>query len=133
MSTLPSVTRIRTILDEIKDPCSVAASTPMGLDEMGLVRSLEVDPDGRVAIVLRLTSPFCEMVPYMRNEAIARIEALPGVTSVVIEHDSGLDWEPELMAPSARRRQQQRLRALQRIVTEGGPGPRLHRPSVGRA
>ncbi len=113
--TIPSVQGIREILDQIKDPCSVAASTPMGLSEMGLIRSLRVTPEGHVSVVLRLTSPFCEMVPYMRNEAAAKIERLPGVTSVTVEHDSGLDWEPELIAPQARERQQRRLQQLRRL------------------
>ena len=120
MTQQPSIECIRTILDEIKDPCSVAASTPMGLDEMGLVRSLEITDGGQVTVVLRLTSPFCEMVPFMRNEAIEKIRRLPGVAGVTVEHDSGLDWDPDLIAPEARERQQGRLRMLRRLLTADG-------------
>jgi metal-sulfur cluster biosynthetic enzyme len=117
MSAPPAIDAVRGILDEIKDPCSVAASTPMGLDEMGLVRSLEITADGQVTIVLRLTSPFCEMVPFMRNEAIEKIRQLPGVTGVTVEHDSGLDWDLDLIAPAARERQRRRLRTLRELAT----------------
>jgi metal-sulfur cluster biosynthetic enzyme len=117
MTESVTIERIRAILNEIKDPCSVAASTPMGLDEMGLVRSLEITPDGHVTLVLRLTSPFCEMVPFMRNEAIEKIRRLPGVAEVTVNHDSGLDWDPDLIAPEARARQRRRLRTLRELVT----------------
>jgi metal-sulfur cluster biosynthetic enzyme len=136
MSVPPSIDSIRSVLDEIKDPCSVAASTPMGLDEMGLVRSLEITADGQVAVVLRLTSPFCEMVPFMRNQAIEKIRHLPGVAGVTVEHDSGLDWDPDFIAPAARERQRRRLRTLRELVTAdrglgGEAEPR--RKALGRA
>ena len=110
----PTESDVRLLLDEIKDPCSVAASVPMGLSEMGLVKSVAIEPDGRVGIELRLTSPVCEMVAYMRNEALARISQLPGVTDVRVTHDSGLDWDHDLIAPEAQERRRLRLDALMR-------------------
>jgi metal-sulfur cluster biosynthetic enzyme len=103
---------IRAILDDIKDPCSVAASIPMGLDEMGIVKHVTVASSGHVEIALRLTSPVCEMIGYMRKEAIARIGALPGVTGVSVSHDSGLDWDHDMIAPEAHARRQRRLAML---------------------
>ena len=108
----PTESAVRLLLDEIKDPCSVAASVPMGLSEMGLVKSVAIEPDGRVDIELRLTSPVCEMVAYMRNEALARIAQLPGVTDVRVTHDSGLDWDHDLIAPEAQARRRRHLDAL---------------------
>lgn len=103
---------IRRVLDEIKDPCSVAASSPMGLSEMGIVKSVDIARNGQVEVELRLTSPFCEMIAYFRNEALAKIGKLPGVTAVSVTHDSGLDWEPEMIAPEAQARRKQRLATL---------------------
>jgi metal-sulfur cluster biosynthetic enzyme len=103
---------IRATLDDIKDPCSVAASIPMGLDEMGIVKSVAIADSGQVDIGLRLTSPVCEMIGYMRKEAIARIGALPGVTGVSVSHDSGLDWDHDMIAPEAQARRQHRLAML---------------------
>ena len=108
-----TVSDIRAILDEIKDPCSVAASIPMGLDEMGIVKSVNISGNGHVEVELRLTSPVCEMIGYMRNEAMAKIGALQGVTGVSVSHDSGLDWDHDMIAPEAQaRRQRQRQRRL---------------------
>jgi metal-sulfur cluster biosynthetic enzyme len=106
---------VRRVLDTIEDPCSVAASVPMGLHEMGLIKAVEIDATGNVSVDLRLTSPFCEMIAYMRNEAIARIGGLPGVKSVSVTHDTGLDWDHDMIAPEAQARRQKRLAALQEI------------------
>lgn len=112
---MPAERDIRAILDEIKDPCSVAASIPMGLDEMGIVKSVNIAGSGQVEIGLRLTSPVCEMIGFMRKEAIAKIGALPGVTGVSVSHDSGLDWEHDMIAPQAQARRQRRLAMLRQM------------------
>lgn len=104
--------RILGHLDEVKDPCSVTAGTPMGLTEMGLVRSVDISSDGEVTVVLRLTSPFCEMIGFLRSSSVGKIEDLAGVTSVTVQSDSGFDWSPEDMAPHLQQRRADRLRAV---------------------
>lgn len=103
-------------LDEVKDPCSVTAGDPMGLSEMGLVKSVDISPHGEVSLVLRLTSPFCEMIGFLRSEAIGKIEDLPSVSSVVVRTDSGFDWSPEDMAPHLQRRREERLAVMRADV-----------------
>lgn len=100
------------LLDEIYDPCSVATSVPMGLVEMGIVKAVEVSEDGKVRISLRLTSPFCEMIAFMKKESLSKVGALDGVTACEVEHDSGLDWDHDMIAPAAQRRRQLRLQAV---------------------
>ena len=98
-------------LDLIQDPCSVASGVPMGLTEMGLVGGVNIAPDGRVHIDLRLTSPFCHMIPFMQSEAVRLVGALPGVTAVTVAGDQGLDWSPEMISPEAQERRRLRLDA----------------------
>lgn len=119
----PLETEIRRLLDEIKDPCSVAASVAMGLNEMGIVKSVAVSNAGQVDIQLRLTSPFCEMIAYMTNEAVARVGALTGVTGVSVGHDAGLDWDHDMIAPDAQARRQRRLAALRELAAARRHGP----------
>lgn len=107
---------IRHVLDTIKDPCSVATSVPMGLSEMGIVKAVSIGAGGQVRIELRLTSPFCEMIAFMRNEAVARVSELPGVTDVSVTHDSGFDWDPDMIAPDAQRRRQARLAWMRTLL-----------------
>ncbi len=97
-------------LDEIQDPCSVAAGTPMGLAEMGLVGSVRISPSGDVEIDLRLTSPFCHMIGFMKTEAMAKVGALEGVRGVTVTGDAGLDWSPDLITPDAQQRRREQLK-----------------------
>lgn len=108
--------RILGHLDEVKDPCSVATGEPMGLAEMGLVRSLDISDDGAVSVVLRLTSPFCEMIGFLTSESEAKIASLAGVASVTVQSDSGFDWSPEDMAPHRQLRREERLAAVRNDV-----------------
>lgn len=91
-------------LDEIKDPCSVANGTPMGLAEMGLIKTLDITDEGDVAIGLRLTSPFCHMIGFFKVEAQTRLMALPGITKVVLSADQGLDWSPQMIGTAGQAR-----------------------------
>ena len=96
-------------LDQIQDPCSVAGGTPMGLNEIGLVRSVDVSADGDVAIDLRLTSPFCHMIGFMRKTAIEKCSGIEGVHEVDLKGDAGLDWDPSMISPAAEQRRQARI------------------------
>lgn len=111
------------VLDGIHDPCSVASSVPMGLAEMGVVGSVAVSAEGRVLVSLRLTSPFCEMISFMRSESVNRIEALDGVTECVVEHDSGFDWDHHMIAPAAAERRRLRLVAIREEHETGRRAP----------
>jgi metal-sulfur cluster biosynthetic enzyme len=107
----PSTTDIRervlTELDQIQDPCSIAAAFPMGLSEMGLIADVSVSLEGHVHVRMRLTGPGCHMVGYFNEEIENRISALPGIRSVVMTFDVGLEWTPEhIRAETARRRKE---------------------------
>ena len=112
---LPSRPGIYRMLDEIKDPCSVANSVPMGLAEMGLIDNIDIAVDGSVAIHLRLTSPFCEMITFFQNEVTDKVSALAGVSTVRVTHDAGLDWDPDMMAESAKTRRRERMEQLKSL------------------
>ena len=107
---------ILAMLDEIKDPCSVANGTPIGLASMGLIGALDLSDAGEVSIRLRLTSPFCHMVGFFKVEAERLIKKKPGIKSVSLTADNGLDWSPEMMSVSA---QEQRTARLKRIELTG--------------
>lgn len=117
MSETPEVwsdnirSRILQELNEIQDPCSIAAAFPMGLTEMGLVADVTVTPEGDVSISLRLTGPGCYMIGYFCEEIENRVSALPGIRSVVITHDVGLEWTPEHMEENTARRRKNMLSA----------------------
>ena len=99
-------------LDQIKDPCSIAAGTPFGLAEMGLVDEVLISGEGEITVKLRLTSPFCHMIGFFKLEASRRIEALPGVRSVELVADQGLDWSPSRISASAVARRESHLQRM---------------------
>ena len=103
---------IRGVLDGIKDPCSLAAGVPLGLDEMGLIDSIAIAADGAVTLRLRLTSPFCHMIGYFKTEATRLVSALPGVTAVTLEADNGLDWSPSRISPAGQARREVHLERM---------------------
>ncbi len=100
-------------LDEIKDPCSLAAGSPFGLVEMGLVDEIAISDVGEVLVKLRLTSPFCHMIGFFTQEAKRRIEALTGVTAVDLVADNGLDWSPSRISPAALARRANHIGRMQ--------------------
>ena len=101
--------RILAELDQIKDPCSVASGSPLGLVEMGLIKQLEISETGEVHIQLCLTAPFCHMIAFFKKESSVRIGRLQGVTSVSLAPDNGLDWSPKRMSPAAQARREKLL------------------------
>jgi metal-sulfur cluster biosynthetic enzyme len=106
-----ALAEIRAQLNTIGDPCSVAQGVPMGLDDMGLVRDVKLDSEGNVEISLRLTSPSCHIVGYFDVEAKRRVLGLPGVRSVTVRVDHGLDWTPQMMSEDAKARRRKALEA----------------------
>lgn len=100
-------------LNEIKDPCSLAAGTPFGLEEMGLVDGVDISEHGEVLVKLRLTSPFCHMIGFFKVEAQRRLLALPGVVAVSLQADNGLDWSPERISQAAQARRAAHLTAME--------------------
>jgi metal-sulfur cluster biosynthetic enzyme len=104
--------RIRSELDAVKDPCSLATGIPLGLDEMGLIDDVTIAADGAVEVKLRLTSPFCHMIGFFKTEADRLLLALPGVSSVSLVADNGLDWSPSRISPAGQAKREARFEAM---------------------
>jgi metal-sulfur cluster biosynthetic enzyme len=103
--TAPTADQVRAVLNGIVDPCSAAAGAPAGLDDMGLVREVEVETEtgsagAVVRVMLALTEPTCLMgIPFMAT-ARERLEALPGVDRAEVSLASGFEWTPAELSTS---------------------------------
>ena len=54
--------------------------------ELGMAKGVDVSPDGRVVVTIALTTAGCPLRAQLQRDVKARVESLPGVTSVK------LDW-----------------------------------------
>jgi metal-sulfur cluster biosynthetic enzyme len=108
----PTAADVRAALNEIVDPCSVAVGAPAGLDDMGLIRDVEVD-DGCITVSIGLTEPMCLMGPAFVRSAEERLASLDGVAHAKVSLSSGLEWTPARMSASYAERLD-RVRAARR-------------------
>ena len=120
---------VRTVVDEIYDPCGMAIGLNIGIAEMGLVREIAANraPAGwDVRVRLRVTSPGCQYFFYFQQELERRLLAHYDIAAVDVQWDDQLDWTPEDLAPTARAKmalRQQMLRdahARQTAVRKAG-------------
>ncbi len=63
---------------------------PVNIYDLGLIYDLKIDPAGKVAIRMTLTTPACPVAGSLPGEVRARVLAVPGVTSADVE----LVWDP---------------------------------------
>ena len=95
-------------LDGIVDPCSVAAGTPAGLAEMGIVDAVAIDGD---AVSVRLLPTFagCLFAGLFAEQAEQRVGALPWCRRVDVELAGDRIWTEARMSPALRARRERAL------------------------
>jgi metal-sulfur cluster biosynthetic enzyme len=106
---------IRRTADTIHDPCGMATGVRLGLNEMGLLRQVQTEPDAEgwsVRIQLRLTSPGCVYFFAFKDNLEERLGAHPQISHVVVDWDPSLDWTPEDLSPAAQSKLERRRREL---------------------
>jgi metal-sulfur cluster biosynthetic enzyme len=110
----PDLDEIRACLDEVKDPCSLGAGTPLGLGEMGMIERVLIDDD-QIVVGLRLTAPSCYMHGWFIEEINREVGSVAPGWKVQVEFDAGMNWSPDLMSDEvkARRAEVNRRRAIE--------------------
>lgn len=91
-------TRVLDLLDTVYDPCSIASNAPLGLVEMGLVRGVEPQSDGRVLIRLTVTGPGCMMAGNIGRAVISAVEAEIGEGRAEVRFETDFVWTPDAMS-----------------------------------
>src|ERR1700674_1639518 len=79
--------QVMAAINEIVDPCSAAVRVPIGIVDLGLLESVDLD-GGRVSLDLLTTTPFCMYVGLFEEEVERRVSALPWVESVQVRFDA---------------------------------------------
>lgn len=90
---------VEAALAVVYDPCSVQASAPLSVVNMGLVTRIDIDADGAVRIGMRATSPWCTMLGCIMEAVETKVREIDGVSRAVVEVDNSVGWtEADLTA-----------------------------------
>ncbi len=113
---------VRVAINDIKDPCSVAAAVPTGLNDMGLVEKIDIADDGHVSVELTVTAPHCMYVGHFILYVTEHVEKLPWVNGVDVSFDHLLAWDESRMAEHARELMHAKHRKRLPLVFDSTPG-----------
>ena len=75
---------------------------PVNIYDIGLVYGIDIQADGDVHIQMTLTSPMCPVAEQLPVEVEARVRAVEGVESVIVEIVWEPPWSPEKMSEAAK-------------------------------
>jgi metal-sulfur cluster biosynthetic enzyme len=92
--------RIRAALDQVMDPCSVAAGRPLSLLAMGLVPGWEMR-GSTLHIRFGVTFAGCTMAPHFLEAARTLLLQIDGIDAVDAVVDTSFVWVPEQVPPPA--------------------------------
>jgi metal-sulfur cluster biosynthetic enzyme len=93
---------IRAALEQVCDPCSIAANAPLSILDMGLIQGWSVDKEGNLRVRMCLTSPSCTMSPHIVKAAEGMLSSIRGVKSARVEVDPEVFWTPANMTGRGR-------------------------------
>ena len=122
MSAVPTKDQINEKLARVIDP-----ELRRSIVELGMVRSIEIRDDGRVEVVVSLTTPGCPIRSHFQQAVVKHVSELEGVNAVEVGFDVLSDGEKSDLQQKLGRGQASRGRA--------GPGQErdLRRLRQGRA
>jgi FeS assembly SUF system protein len=99
MDSIHSQSLREAVIEEIQsvyDP-----EIPVNIFELGLVYEVKVE-DGKVHVLMTLTSPNCPVAESLPMEVKQKIEALDGVSEAEVEITFDPPWDEDMMSDEAR-------------------------------
>ena len=84
-------------ISEIFDP-----EIPVNIYELGLIYVVHVGEEGKVDLVMTLTSPHCPVAEILPGQVKTRVELVEGVNEVELELTWEPPWTPENMSEAAK-------------------------------
>ncbi|MET0831558.1 MAG: Mrp/NBP35 family ATP-binding protein [Acidimicrobiia bacterium] len=105
------VDAVRAAIGAVEDP-----EIHRSLADLGMIRSLEVSPDGAVSTLIALTIPGCPLKDKLNSDITAAARSVDGVTAVKVEFTSMTDEERASLVTDIRGG------GAAREITVGGPG-----------
>jgi FeS assembly SUF system protein len=94
--------------DELEPAIVEALSTvydpeiPVNIYELGLIYDIDVQPGGKVAVKMTLTSPACPVAGSLPGEVQDKVRSVDGVTAAEVEVVWDPVWNPSMMSEAAK-------------------------------
>jgi FeS assembly SUF system protein len=82
---------------EIFDP-----EIPVNIYDLGLIYDVHVGDEGKIDLVMTLTSPHCPVAEILPGQVKSRVELVEGVNEVDLELTWDPPWTPENMSEPAK-------------------------------
>jgi metal-sulfur cluster biosynthetic enzyme len=89
---------IITVLKTIPDP-----ELNVSLWDLGLIYTADIDKEGKVKIIMTLTSAGCPLFSLMQKEIEEKVQKIKGVTSVTIDLTFDPPWTMDRMASKVKK------------------------------
>ena len=92
------------LYDTVVEACRTVfdPEIPVNIFDLGLVYTIDIDPENQVAIAMTLTAPGCPVAGEMPGWVAAAVESVPGVKQVDVQMTFDPPWGMEMMSDEAR-------------------------------
>ncbi|MBQ0061924.1 MAG: iron-sulfur cluster assembly protein [Bacteroidaceae bacterium] len=97
MTKLEIEERIIEVLKTVFDP-----EIPVNVYDLGLIYKVDVQEDFSVNLDMTLTAPNCPAADFIVEDVRQKIEAITGVTSVVVNLVFEPEWNKDMMTDEAK-------------------------------
>ncbi|HWL56062.1 MAG TPA: SUF system Fe-S cluster assembly protein [Paracoccus sp. (in: a-proteobacteria)] len=99
----PSTTE-HPLYDSVVEACKTVydPEIPVNIFDLGLIYTIDINPENAVRIVMTLTAPGCPVAGEMPGWVADAVEPLPGVKQVDVEMTFQPQWGMDMMSDEAR-------------------------------
>ncbi|RGP37874.1 SUF system Fe-S cluster assembly protein [Pseudotabrizicola alkalilacus] len=92
------------LYDSVVDACRTVfdPEIPVNIFDLGLIYTIEIDPENAVSVTMTLTAPGCPVAGEMPGWVADAVEPLAGVKQVDVQMTFDPPWGMEMMSDEAR-------------------------------
>ena len=92
------------LYDSVVDACRTVfdPEIPVNIFDLGLIYTIEIDPENAVSVTMTLTAPGCPVAGEMPGWVADAVEPLAGVKQVEVQMTFDPPWGMEMMSDEAR-------------------------------
>ena len=98
--------------DQVNDKLRAVIDPELRRDivELGMVRAIDIADDGRIGVIVSLTTPGCPIRNHFQEAVVKNVSELEGVTAVAVEFDVLSDEEKSALQQTLGRNRLPRAR-----------------------